>query len=138
MLLDALTIFFLVAGSLLLWLNIRRQPSDVILTKLDDDDRCSIAGPSLEEMARKVAVEKAPDVRDLDMTWLPITAYAPIGRKPRLPRREVPKFKDQNGAVGFRAGQKQPSPKRIILPSGAVVEFAVVEQLHGAQISVRT
>jgi hypothetical protein len=32
-----LTIFFLVAGTLLLWLNLRRRPSDVILTKFDVD-----------------------------------------------------------------------------------------------------
>jgi hypothetical protein len=38
MLLDALTIFFLVAGSLLLWANLWRDPGRVILTKLDDDD----------------------------------------------------------------------------------------------------
>ena len=38
MLLDLLTIFFLVAGSLLLWLNLRQRRSrDVILTKFDDD-----------------------------------------------------------------------------------------------------
>jgi len=38
MLFDLLTVFFLIAGSLLLWLNIRRRRSrDVILTKLDDD-----------------------------------------------------------------------------------------------------
>jgi hypothetical protein len=37
MLLDALTVFFLVAGILLLWLNLRRRAGDVITTKLDDD-----------------------------------------------------------------------------------------------------
>jgi hypothetical protein len=36
MLIDMATIFFLVAGTLLLWLNLRRRPSDVILTKFDD------------------------------------------------------------------------------------------------------
>ena len=78
MLLDALTIFFLVAGSLLLWLNIRRHPNDVILTKLEDGGRWSIAGPSLEEVARKVAAKKAPQISGIWMvTWLPITAYAP-------------------------------------------------------------
>jgi hypothetical protein len=65
MLLDALTVFFLVAGSLLLWLNIRRQPSRVILTKSDDDGRRSIAGPSLEELAGEVAAEEAADVRSV-------------------------------------------------------------------------
>jgi hypothetical protein len=40
-LLDALTVFFLVAGSVLLWINLRRRAGDVITTKLDDD------GPSL-------------------------------------------------------------------------------------------
>jgi hypothetical protein len=39
MLLDILTIFFLISAILLLWLNIRRRPGDVILTKLDDDDK---------------------------------------------------------------------------------------------------
>jgi len=38
MLLDALTIFFLVAGSLLLWLNVRQRPGEVILTRFDDDE----------------------------------------------------------------------------------------------------
>jgi hypothetical protein len=97
MLLDALTIFFLVAGSLLLWLNIRRQPSDVILTKLDDGGRWSIAGPSLEEVARKVAANKAPrNVRDLHSDFVADHSLGrPVGRKPRQPRREVPKFKDQ-------------------------------------------
>jgi hypothetical protein len=65
MLLDALTVFFLVAGSLLLWLNIRRQPSHVILTKSDDDGRRSIAEPSLEELAGEVAAEEAADVRSV-------------------------------------------------------------------------
>ena len=38
MLLDLLTIFFLVAGGLLLWLNLRQRCSrDIILTKFDDD-----------------------------------------------------------------------------------------------------
>ena len=37
MLLDLATVFFLVAGTLLLWLNIRRRPHDVFLTKLGDD-----------------------------------------------------------------------------------------------------
>jgi hypothetical protein len=35
MLIDMLTIFFLVAGTLPLWLNLRRRPSDVILTNVD-------------------------------------------------------------------------------------------------------
>ena len=105
MLLDALTIFFLVAGSLLLWLNIRRHPSDVILTKLEDGGRWSIAGPSLEEVARKVAAKKAPDVRDLDGDLVADHSLcAPVGRKPRQPRREVPKFKDQKGAASFVIG----------------------------------
>jgi hypothetical protein len=89
MLLDALTIFFLVAGSLLLWLNIRRHPSDVILTKLEDGGRWSIAGPSL--VARGVAAKKAPVVRDLDRDL--VADRAPVGGKPRQPRREVPKFR---------------------------------------------
>ena len=38
LLLDALTIFFLVSESLLLWLNIRRRPSDVVLTRKEDGD----------------------------------------------------------------------------------------------------
>jgi hypothetical protein len=37
MLIDMLTIFFLAAGTLLLWLNLRRRPGDVILTKFDAD-----------------------------------------------------------------------------------------------------
>jgi hypothetical protein len=37
MLLDLATVFFLVAGSLLLWLNIRDRPDDVVLTKLDNE-----------------------------------------------------------------------------------------------------
>lgn len=49
MLLDALTIFFLLAGSLLLWVNIWRDRSQVILTKFDhDDDR------TLESIARSI------------------------------------------------------------------------------------
>jgi hypothetical protein len=39
MLLDFITVFCLVAGGLLLWLNIQRRPGEVILTKLDDDKR---------------------------------------------------------------------------------------------------
>jgi hypothetical protein len=35
MLLDLAKVFFLVAGSLLLWLNIRNCPHDVVLTKFD-------------------------------------------------------------------------------------------------------
>jgi hypothetical protein len=37
MLLDLATVFFLVAGSLLLWLNIRNRPDDVVLTKFDNE-----------------------------------------------------------------------------------------------------
>jgi hypothetical protein len=37
MLLDALTVFFLVSGSVLLWINVRRRAADVITRKLDDD-----------------------------------------------------------------------------------------------------
>jgi hypothetical protein len=36
--LDFITVFCLVAGSLLLWLNFRRYGSDVILTKVDSFD----------------------------------------------------------------------------------------------------
>ena len=36
-LLDTLTIFFLVTGSLLLWINVRRRAGDVITTELNDD-----------------------------------------------------------------------------------------------------
>jgi hypothetical protein len=60
MLLDALTIFFLVAGSLLLWLNIRHRPSDVALRSVDDGDRWSKTGPSLEQLAQEIASHKAP------------------------------------------------------------------------------
>jgi len=37
MLLDALTVFLLIAGGLLLWINIRPRAGKVIITKLDDD-----------------------------------------------------------------------------------------------------
>ncbi len=50
MLLDALTIFLLVAGSLLLWVNIRRDPSQVILTNPDDEDD----GRTLESIAHSI------------------------------------------------------------------------------------
>jgi hypothetical protein len=33
-----LTVLFLVAGFLLIWLNFRRRSRDIILTKIDDDD----------------------------------------------------------------------------------------------------
>ena len=36
MLLDFLTLFFIVAGCLLLWLNVRPRRSNVILTKSED------------------------------------------------------------------------------------------------------
>jgi hypothetical protein len=36
MLLDFLTLFFIVAGCLLLWLNVRPRWSNVILTKSED------------------------------------------------------------------------------------------------------
>jgi hypothetical protein len=49
MLLDALTIFFLVAGSLLLWVNIWRDRSEVILTKFDDDNE-----RTLESIAQSI------------------------------------------------------------------------------------
>jgi hypothetical protein len=60
MLLDALTVFFLVAGSLLLWLNIRRQPSRVILTKSDDDGRRSIADLRSRSWQGKSQLRKRP------------------------------------------------------------------------------
>jgi|SRR6516165_5177684 len=101
MLLDALTIFLLVGGSLLLWLNIRRQPSHVILTKLEDDGRWPIAGPSLEDLAGEVAAEKAPDVGDLESDLIPGNTLCPGWPEAELPRREVPKFKDRKGAVRF-------------------------------------
>jgi len=37
MLLDLATVFFLVAGSVLLWLNIRNRPNDAVLTKFDNE-----------------------------------------------------------------------------------------------------
>ena len=45
MLIDALTIFFLLAGSWLLWINIRHLPGEVILTRSDHDDRLGSATP---------------------------------------------------------------------------------------------
>jgi hypothetical protein len=38
MLLDVLTIFFLVAGALLLWQNIRRRSGEVIVTRSDESN----------------------------------------------------------------------------------------------------
>jgi hypothetical protein len=101
MLLDALTIFFLVGGSLLLWLNIRRQPSQVILTKLDHNGRWPIARPSLEDLARELAAEKAPDVGDFDSDVIPANTLCPDRPEAELPRRELPKFKDRKGAISF-------------------------------------
>ena len=110
MLLNALTIFFLVGGSLLLWLNIRRQLSQVILTKLDHNGRWPIAdhngcwpiaGPSLEDLARELAAEKAPDVGDFDSGVIPGNTLCPDWPEAELPRREVPKFKDRKGAISF-------------------------------------
>ena len=66
MLLDALTIFFLVAGSLLLLLNIKRRPRNAVLRNVDNGDRPSMKGPSLEELAREVAIQRAPNIKDLD------------------------------------------------------------------------
>ena len=43
MLLDLATVSFLAAGSLLLWLNIRNRPDDVVLTKFDNE-RLDIEG----------------------------------------------------------------------------------------------
>jgi hypothetical protein len=37
MLLDALTVLFVVAGGLLLWINIRPRAGDVMIAKRDDD-----------------------------------------------------------------------------------------------------
>src|ERR1700746_3027778 len=94
MLLNALTIFFLVGGRLLLWLNIRRQLSQVILTKLDHNGRWPIAdhngcwpiaGPSLEDLARELAAEKAPDVGDFDGGVIPGNTLCPTGRKASCP-----------------------------------------------------
>jgi hypothetical protein len=36
--LDVLTVLLIVARCALLWLNFRRRPHGVILTKMDDDD----------------------------------------------------------------------------------------------------
>ena len=36
MLLDFLTVFFIVAGCALLWLNLRRRQSRIVVTKTDD------------------------------------------------------------------------------------------------------
>jgi hypothetical protein len=44
MLRDILTVYFIVAGCLLLWMNFRRQPRQIGLTK-DGDDQTDVAHP---------------------------------------------------------------------------------------------
>jgi hypothetical protein len=46
--LDFITVFCLVAGCLLLWLNFRRYGSDIILTKVDSFDPGTAAIPDPE------------------------------------------------------------------------------------------
>jgi hypothetical protein len=50
MLRDILTVYFIVAGCLLLWVNFRRQPRHIVLTK-DGDDQTDVAHPHPEQNA---------------------------------------------------------------------------------------
>jgi hypothetical protein len=95
MLRDALTVFFLVGGSLLLWLNFRRQPSHVILTKSGDDGHRSIAGPSLDELAREVAAEKAADVGSLEGDLIADQSLCPMTESRGCPAGPPPEVLDQ-------------------------------------------
>ena len=55
MLLDFLTLFFIVAGCLLLWLNVRPRRSSVILTNSEDDHSPSPSQDTKDDI-RKVDV----------------------------------------------------------------------------------
>lgn len=54
MLFDALTVFFFLAGSLLLVFNIWHSPGRIILTKLDEEDGES---RTLESIARSIGAD---------------------------------------------------------------------------------
>jgi hypothetical protein len=86
MLLDFLTLFFIVAGCLLLWLNVRPRRSNVILTKSED-----YYPPSLSQDA-------GGDIRNVDVLEQHLTDAAeakPDAASSTLtdPRPDAPKDK---------------------------------------------
>ena len=60
MLRDILTVYFIVAGCLLLWLNFRSH--EVVLTK-DDDDQTDVAHPHQNKHSRMTQSESGTRVR---------------------------------------------------------------------------
>jgi hypothetical protein len=63
---DALTVFFLLAGSLLLFLNIWQSPGRIILTKLDEENDDDRALETVGAGARRVASVKIKRGRPSD------------------------------------------------------------------------
>jgi hypothetical protein len=49
MLLDILTVFFIVAGCLLLWFNMRPKPSHVVLKNSEDKNHQSMPSPQIQD-----------------------------------------------------------------------------------------
>jgi hypothetical protein len=62
MLLDFLTVFFIVAGCALLWLNLRRRQSRIVVTKTDDAHQSAPTGhiPDDVEIRALLAALKPP------------------------------------------------------------------------------
>jgi hypothetical protein len=62
MLLDFLTVFFIVSGCALLWLNLRRRQSRIVLTKTDDAHQSAPTGyiPDDVEIRTLLAALKPP------------------------------------------------------------------------------
>ena len=65
MLLDFLTVFFIVAGCALLWLNLRGRRSRIVLTKTDDAHQSAPAwhNPDDTEIRALLAALKPPSIR---------------------------------------------------------------------------
>ena len=49
MLLDILTVFFIVAGGVLLWFNVRPKPSHVVQKKSEDKNYQSASSPHIQD-----------------------------------------------------------------------------------------
>ena len=66
MLLDFLTVFFIVSGCALLWLNLRRRRPRIIITKTDDAHQSAPTGhiPDDGEIRALLAALKPPEGRD--------------------------------------------------------------------------
>src|SRR4029453_967361 len=95
MLLDFLTLFFIVAGCLLLWLNVRPRRSDVIRTKFEDyyppspsrdagDDfrNVDLAVIAIENARRKKGVRQSQQHRPPPADILKVIASSPSDVQP--------------------------------------------------------